>query len=60
MAKKTARKLALKRETLRQLNSDQLARVAGGYYSGDCWGAVETKNLGSTIPSPVVIISYSL
>ena len=31
MAKST-RKLSLKKETLRQLDSDQLARVAGGDY----------------------------
>jgi hypothetical protein len=34
MAKKTDRKLALRKETLRQLSADNLARVVGGGLSG--------------------------
>lgn len=34
MAKKTDRKLALKKETLRRLSADNLAKVVGGGLSG--------------------------
>lgn len=47
---KTDRKLALRKETLRQLNNNQLVQVAGGLVSGLCW-AQDTRQVNSTEPS---------
>lgn len=47
---KTARKLALRKETLRQLNNTQLVQVAGGVISGLCL-AQDTRQVNSTLPS---------
>jgi hypothetical protein len=53
MAKKTTRKLALRTETLRQLNNAELVAVVGGLLTGLCLGDANTKNSGSTFPVPV-------
>ncbi len=47
---KTTRKLAVRKETLRQLNNNQLVQVAGGVYSGLCY-AQDTRQVNSTEPS---------
>lgn len=52
MAKKTHGRLSLKKETLRQLGSSQLAQVVGGLASGTaCIANQDTRTLGSTLPS---------
>ena len=49
MAKKTNRKLALRKETLRQLSESQLRNVAGGLASGYiCVAAEQSGKCGST------------
>ena len=49
MAKKTNRKLGLKKETLRQLSSEELLRVAGGFVSSAiCEAAGGSGRCGST------------
>ncbi len=48
MAKKTARKLSLKRETLRTLSDQQLQTVVGGHKSGVyCTVGNGSNNCGS-------------
>ncbi len=52
MAKKTTSKLALRKETLRQIGAHQLGHVVGGLATGAaCLGNQDTRNLGSTLPS---------
>jgi hypothetical protein len=55
MAKKTTRKLALRTETLRQLNNAELVAVRGGLgiTTYTCYGDVNTRQTGSTDPKPV-------
>ena len=49
MANKTNRRLALRKETLRQLSESQLRNVAGGYASGYiCAAAEQSGKCGST------------
>lgn len=53
MAKKTDKKLSLKRETLRSLSEDQLGAVAGGtlsMYDTSIYGAGGLK--GTSLPPP--------
>lgn len=59
MAKKTDRKLALRKETLRTLTRDQLQAVAGGVLSGIyCQVGNNSQGCGSTtIDSGIIIIS---
>jgi hypothetical protein len=47
---KTTRKLAVRKETLRQLSNNQLSRVAGGLATGLCL-AQDTRQVNSTEPS---------
>jgi hypothetical protein len=54
MAHKTTSKLALRKETLRQLNHNQLARVAGGLISSNiCLADQNTRFTNSTDPHPI-------
>ena len=67
MANKTTRKLALKKETLRTLNAEQLNRIVGGAYSGQyCTVAEQSGKCGSTdidrptidqYTRPIIVIS---
>ena len=67
MAKKTDKKLSLKRETLRTLSDDHLRAVAGGtMYDPNTVGAGGIKSGSTTVPPPpsgetlsVIIIRYS-
>jgi hypothetical protein len=61
MANKTARKLGVKKETLRQLTGDQLRLAAGGLVSSViCEAANESGRCGSTTidAGTRVIIGY--
>lgn len=54
MAHKNTSKLALRKETLRQLNHDQLAHVAGGLVSSTvCAADQNTRFTNSTDPKPI-------
>jgi hypothetical protein len=54
MAHKTTGKLALRKETLRQLNDNQLARAVGGLLSSNiCLADQNTRFTNSTDPHPI-------
>jgi hypothetical protein len=60
MAKKTSRKLALRTETLRQLNNVQLSAVVGGVYNSTlCDGNQNGGNSGSTFPKLPIYDQYT-
>ena len=54
MAHKSTSRLALRKETLRQLNHNHLAQVAGGLVSSAvCIGDQNTRFTNSTDPKPI-------
>ena len=56
MAHKNTRKLQVKKETLRDLTSDQLRQVAGGLTSSIlCQAGNESGRCGSTTETPRII-----